>query len=164
MSIDIIQSALEEIKKGLPVILIDDEDRENEGDFFMAGELITAEGVNFMAKHGRGLICAPVSQSIADILGLHAMVPDADSNMCNFTVSVDAREGFTTGISAAERANTILKICDPNAVPGDFIRPGHVFPLAAKDGGVLVRAGHTEAALDLCKLAGLQEVGVICES
>lgn len=158
-----IEDVIEDIKRGTPIIIVDDEDRENEGDFFVAGDKITAEGVNFMAKYGRGLICAPVSSEIARRLGFHAMVPDTDSNMCNFTVSVDLREGFTTGISASQRANTIRKICDQDAMPRDFIRPGHIFPLEAKNGGVLVRAGHTEAAIDLCAMADLTRVGVICE-
>ncbi len=158
-----VTAALTDIKKGKPVILVDDEDRENEGDFFLAGEKITADGINFMATHGKGLICAPVIKNIADKLGFHPMVPDADSNLCNFTVSIDFRKGMTTGISAAERARTVQEICSEYSTPQDFVRPGHVFPLVAKEGGVLVRAGHTEAATDLCRLAEMKEVGVVCE-
>ncbi|MBI5414592.1 bifunctional 3,4-dihydroxy-2-butanone-4-phosphate synthase/GTP cyclohydrolase II [Candidatus Peregrinibacteria bacterium] len=158
-----ITAALEDIKNGKPVIIIDDEDRENEGDFFIAGEKITAEGINFMATHGKGLICAPVSKEIADALNLHPMVSDADPRACNFAVSIDAREGMTTGISAKERAGTIQKLCDPSARPKDFVRPGHVFPVVAKKGGVLVRAGHTEASTDLCRMCNFSEVGTICE-
>lgn len=158
-----IQAALKDIEAGKPIIVVDDEDRENEGDFFIAGEKITAETVNFMATHGRGLICASVSEEIANQLGFHAMIPNPEANLCNFTVSVDARAGFTTGISAAERANTIRTICDPEAKPADFIRPGHVFPVVGRSGGVLVRAGHTEASLDMCTLAKMKAVGVICE-
>src|SRR6185295_344566 len=163
MSFTDVATALAEIKNGKPLIIIDDEDRENEGDFFIAGSQITAGGINFMAKHGRGLICTPINKTIAERLGLHAMIPNADSRLCNFTVSIDARSGITTGISAADRALTVQKITDASSTPQDFVRPGHIFPLEGKTGGVLVRAGHTEAALDLCRLAGLPEVGVICE-
>lgn len=157
-----IKQALEELKEGKMVIVIDDEDRENEGDLIMAGEFATEKNVNFMIKEGRGLICVPIEEELAYRLNFRPMVEKADGN-CNFAVSVDAKEGITTGISAADRALTIKKITDSCSTAHDFIRPGHMFPLIAKQGGVLVRAGHTEASVDLMKLAGLNPVGVICE-
>ncbi len=157
-----IPEALEDLKIGKMIIVIDDEDRENEGDLVMAAEFITDQAVNFMTKEARGLICVPMEEELAYRLNFHPMVKKADGN-CNFAVSVDAKEGTTTGISAAERANTIKKITDSAATANDFIRPGHMFPLIAKRGGVLVRAGHTEASTDLMKLAGLNPIGVICE-
>lgn len=157
-----IKSALEDLKKGKMIILTDDEDRENEGDLVFAAEKVTPEMVNFMAKEGRGLICVPMGEESAYRLNFHPMVANANGN-CNFTVSVDAREGITTGISAGDRAHTIQRMMDTDANPNDFIRPGHVFPLIAKAGGVLVRAGHTEASVDLMKLAGLSPLAVICE-
>lgn len=144
------------------IIVIDDEDRENEGDLVMAAEFTTPEAINFMTKEGRGLICVPLEEERAYRLNFYPMVPEGDGN-CNFAVSVDAKQGITTGISAAERALTIQKIVDPKATAQDFIRPGHMFPLLAKPGGTLVRAGHTEAAVDLMKLADLSPAGVICE-
>lgn len=157
-----ISSALEDLKTGKMIVVVDDEDRENEGDLVMAGSLASPESINFMAKEGRGLICVPMEEEMAYRLNFQPMVKNADGN-CNFAVSVDAKEGISTGISAADRALTIQKIVDPRSTAHDFIRPGHMFPLIAKRGGVLVRAGHTEASVDLMKLAGLSPVGVICE-
>ncbi|MCU7497096.1 MAG: bifunctional 3,4-dihydroxy-2-butanone-4-phosphate synthase/GTP cyclohydrolase II [Ignavibacteria bacterium] len=158
------EEAIEEIKNGKVIIVVDDEERENEGDLVCAAEFITPEIVNFMAKHGRGMICAPMSGKRLDELGLQLMV---DSNTAlhgtQFTVTVDAAEGTTTGISASDRATTIKKLTDRNAKSTDFARPGHIFPLRAFDEGVLRRAGHTEAVIDLCKLSGIQPVGVLCE-
>jgi 3,4-dihydroxy 2-butanone 4-phosphate synthase/GTP cyclohydrolase II len=158
-----IEEAIEDIKAGKMIIVVDDEDRENEGDLLMAAEKVTQEDINFMAKYGRGLICMPVVKERLKELNLQLMVSEnTESHQTAFTVSVDAKE-TTTGISAIERAETIQKFLDPNAVAEDFKRPGHVFPLEAKKGGVLKRAGHTEAAVDLAVLAGLYPAGVICE-
>jgi 3,4-dihydroxy 2-butanone 4-phosphate synthase/GTP cyclohydrolase II len=157
-----IPDAIKTLKQGRMIIIIDDEDRENEGDLVMSAEHVTPEAVNFMVKEGRGLVCVPVDEELAYRLNFQPMVLNPDGN-CNFTVSVDAKEGTTTGISAIERALTIKKITDSKSTANDFIRPGHMFPLIAKRGGVLVRAGHTEATVDLMKLAGLTSVGVICE-
>jgi len=159
-----IEEAVTAIKAGEMVIVLDDEERENEGDFVMAGSLVTPETVNFMAKEGRGLICSPISRGIAERLEFCPMVNDnAEANQCNFTVSVDLKKGTTTGISASDRAKTILAISEDKSGAGDFNRPGHIFPLVARDGGVLVRAGHTEAAVDLMAMAGVSPVAVICE-
>jgi len=159
-----VEEAIEAIRNGRMVVVVDDEDRENEGDLIMAGELVTPEAVNFMAKEARGLICVPMPREWAERLELRPMVePPRDHHETAFTVSVDAREGITTGISAHDRAKTIRLLADPKSKPSDFVRPGHVFPLVAREGGVLRRAGHTEAAVDLCRLAGLSPVGVICE-
>jgi len=157
-----IPNAIKELRQGKMIIIIDDEDRENEGDLVMSAEHITPEAVNFMVKEGRGLVCVPVEEELAYRLNFHPMVQNPDGN-CNFTVSVDAKKDITTGISAADRALTIKKITDSRSMANDFIRPGHIFPLTAKKGGVLVRAGHTEAAVDLMKLAKLTPAGVICE-
>ncbi|RDV84722.1 bifunctional 3,4-dihydroxy-2-butanone-4-phosphate synthase/GTP cyclohydrolase II [Ammonifex thiophilus] len=158
-----IEEAIADIREGKMVIVVDDEDRENEGDLVMAAEKVTPEAITFMATYGRGLICVPLTEERADELDLAPMVPhNTDPHGTAFTVSVDARE-VTTGISAHERAHTIKKLIDPKAGPHDFRRPGHVFPLRAKKGGVLRRAGHTEAAVDLARLAGLYPAGVICE-
>lgn len=161
---DPIESAIAEIQNGKAVVVVDDEDRENEGDIVAAAESITPEMVNFMVREARGLVCAPLDSARADTLQLPSMagVPQSDT-ACHFTVSIDAKEGVSTGISAADRAQTLRKMCDPKTIPEDFDRPGHIFPLRAKAGGVLVRAGHTEAAVDLCRLAGRAPVGVICE-
>ncbi len=161
---DPIESAIAEIKAGRLVIVVDDEDRENEGDFIGAAETITPEQVNFMATHGRGLICVPLTRERAVELDLDMMV-SANSGLYQtaFTVSVDYQHGTTTGISAADRAKTIRALADPKARTSDFARPGHVFPLRAQTGGVLRRAGHTEATVDLARLAGLQPVGVLVE-
>ncbi len=159
-----IEESITAIKSGHMIVILDDEDRENEGDLMMAAEKITPEAVNFMAKEGRGLICVPVDEDIAYRLGFNLMVDDnTESNRCNFTVSVDYKHGTSTGISASDRAVTIKAIADYTSTGEDFARPGHLFPLRAKKGGVLVRAGHTEAAVDLAKLSGLSPAGVICE-
>jgi len=159
-----ITQAIEAIQKGQLVIVVDDEDRENEGDLVMAAELATPETVNFMMKEGRGLICVPVSEDIAERLDLIEMSQvNTESHQCNFTVSVDYKIGTSTGISASDRCKTINAIADPKTKKHDFARPGHIFPLKAKKGGVLVRTGHTEAAVDLARLAGLASAGVICE-
>ena len=159
-----IEEVLADIREGKMVIITDDEDRENEGDLLMAAEKVTPEAVNFMAMHGRGLICAPITATRAEQLGLQRMVlENRESQKTDFTVSVDAAHGIGTGISAADRAATIRVLVNPSATPADLVQPGHVFPLKAKGGGVLQRAGHTEAAVDLARLAGLQPAGVICE-
>jgi len=146
------------------IVLVDDESRENEGDLVCAAEKVTPETINFMAKFGRGLICLPMPNAVADRLGLHPQVADNTSRLGTaFTVSIDAATGVTTGISAADRARTIQVVCRDDAKPSDLVRPGHVFPLRARDGGVLVRAGQTEGAVDLARLAGLQPIAVICE-
>jgi len=156
--------AVETIRKGRMVILVDDEDRENEGDLMMASEMVTPESVNFMATHGRGLICVSLTEKRSDELELPLMVNDNTSHFQTpFTVSVDARNGTTTGISAYDRAVTIRCLIDPATRPGDLSRPGHIFPLRAKDGGVLIRSGQTEASMDLTKMAGLFPSGTICE-
>lgn len=161
--VDKIEDAINDIKQGKIVIVCDDEDRENEGDFILAAEKVTPEAINFLVKEGRGLVCVPVSSQIAERLDLRLqMKQNAASTDCNFTDSVDA-VSVHTGISAFERAETIQKMLKADSRPSDFRRPGHVFPLIAKDGGVLVRAGHTEAAVDLARLAGLESAGVICE-
>src|SRR5712691_1467420 len=161
---DAIDDVLSDIAKGRMVIVTDDADRENEGDLVMAAEKVTPEAVNFMATHGRGLICVPISNERADQLGLQRMVvQNREKHNTDFTVSVDAARGVTTGISAYDRATTILAIANPKSAPEDLNQPGHIFPLRAKDGGVLRRAGHTEAAIDLARMAGLQAAGVLCE-
>lgn len=161
---DSIESAIDAIRKGEMIIVVDDEDRENEGDFVMAAEKVTADAVNQMATYGRGLICVPVTRQRAYELNLDYMVEhNTDAMETAFTVSVDVREGTTTGISASDRAKTINALINPATKPYDFRRPGHIFPLIAVDGGVLRRAGHTEASVDLARLAGLQPAGVICE-
>jgi 3,4-dihydroxy 2-butanone 4-phosphate synthase/GTP cyclohydrolase II len=161
---DAIDDVLEDIAKGRIVIVTDDADRENEGDLVMAAEKVTPDAVNFMAKHGRGLICVPISNERAEQLGLQRMVAqNREMYRTDFTVSVDAAHDVTTGISAHDRATTIRTIADPEATAEDLVQPGHVFPLRAKDGGVLRRAGHTEAAVDLARMAGLQPAGVLCE-
>jgi 3,4-dihydroxy 2-butanone 4-phosphate synthase/GTP cyclohydrolase II len=158
-----IEEAIQDIRDGKMVIVVDDEDRENEGDLLMAAEKVTPEAINFMAKYGRGLICMPVIEDRLRKLNINHMVElNTDTLQTAFTVSIDAIE-TTTGISAYERAATIKKVLDPNATEKDFKRPGHVFPLIAKKGGVLKRAGHTEAAVDLATLSGLHPSGVICE-
>ncbi|MCR5232323.1 MAG: bifunctional 3,4-dihydroxy-2-butanone-4-phosphate synthase/GTP cyclohydrolase II [Lachnospiraceae bacterium] len=158
-----IEEAVEDIRAGKIILVTDDPDRENEGDFICAGEFATQENINFMATYGKGLICTPMSIEAARRLGFPQMVSEnTDNHSTAFTVSVD-HINTTTGISAVERAFTIQKCCDDNAMPNDFRHPGHVFPLTARRGGVLVRNGHTEATVDLCRLAGLKEVGVCCE-
>ena len=159
-----IEEALEEIKAGRMVVVVDDEDRENEGDLTMAAQFVTSEAVNFMALHGRGLICLSITPERAEQLHLQPMTRNNESRFGTaFTVSVEAREGVTTGISAADRARTIQVAIDPRSRPDDLVQPGHVFPLISRPGGVLARAGQTEAAVDLARLAGLNPAGVICE-
>lgn len=159
-----VEEAIEEIKNGKVIIVIDDEDRENEGDFICAAEYVTPDIVNFMVTHGKGMLCVALSKKRLDELNLPLMV-DTNSALhgTQFTITVDAIEGTTTGISAADRALTIKKLVDENSKPEDFARPGHIFPLRAFDEGVLRRAGHTEAAVDLCRLANLKPAGVLCE-
>jgi 3,4-dihydroxy 2-butanone 4-phosphate synthase/GTP cyclohydrolase II len=164
MPIAKIEAALDDIRQGKMVILVDDEDRENEGDLVCAAELVTPEIINFMAKEGRGLICLSLTEKRADELDLPLMVSDNSSSFGTaFTVSIEARRGVTTGISAADRAHTIQVAVDDEMTAQDLARPGHVFPLRAKKGGVLVRAGQTEGSVDLARLAGLKPAGVICE-
>ncbi|MFQ5579489.1 MAG: bifunctional 3,4-dihydroxy-2-butanone-4-phosphate synthase/GTP cyclohydrolase II [Nitrospiria bacterium] len=159
-----IEAALTDMKKGKMVVLSDDEDRENEGDLVIAAEKITHEGINFMAKHGRGLICLTLTEEHTKRLQLGPMTRENTSSFgTNFTISIDAREGVTTGISAMDRALTIQAAVNPDAQPGDLVRPGHVFPIQAQEGGVLKRAGQTEGSVDLARLAGLVPAGVICE-
>ncbi|MCI2430636.1 bifunctional 3,4-dihydroxy-2-butanone-4-phosphate synthase/GTP cyclohydrolase II [Candidatus Acetothermia bacterium] len=159
-----IEEALEALKRGEMLIVVDDEDRENEGDLVFAAQFVTAEKINFMAREARGLICVPMTGERLDELGLRPMVSsDPDGRETAFTVSVDAREGTSTGISAHDRAETIRVLIDPRTRPSDLVQPGHLFPLRARPGGVLQRAGHTEASVDLCKLAGLCPAAVICE-
>jgi len=159
-----IPEAIEAIKAGKTIIVVDDEDRENEGDFLTAARNATPETVNFMIRYGRGLVCAPITQQRASELELELMVShNTTSHETNFTVSVDLLEGCTTGISASDRSKTILALIDPDTKPADLGRPGHIFPLIAKNGGVLRRSGHTEAAVDLAVMAGFEPAGVICE-
>jgi 3,4-dihydroxy 2-butanone 4-phosphate synthase/GTP cyclohydrolase II len=159
-----IEEAIDEIRHGRMVILMDDKDRENEGDLCMAAEKVTAEAINFMATHGRGLICLPLTEERVRHLGISMMVSENTSPFGTaFTVSVDAASGITTGISAADRAKTILDAIADDAKPQDLVTPGHIFPLRARNGGVLVRAGQTEGSVDLARLAGLKPAGVICE-
>ncbi len=159
-----IEDAIKDIKAGRMVILVDDEDRENEGDLTMAAEAVTPEAINFMAKHGRGLICLSMTGEKIDSLNLPLMVKhNTSSFQTGFTVSIEARCGVTTGISAADRATTILTAVADDAQPTDLVRPGHVFPLRGRNGGVMVRAGQTEGSIDLARLAGLKPAGVICE-
>jgi len=164
MGLSNIAQAIEDIKAGKFVIIVDDEDRENEGDLALAAEKVTTEAINFMAKHARGLICLPVIGKRLDELGIPPMVGQNTSRFSTaFAVSVDAKRGVSTGISAADRAETIKAIVDSATGADDLARPGHIFPLRAREGGVLVRAGHTEAIIDLAKLAGFYPAGVICE-
>jgi 3,4-dihydroxy 2-butanone 4-phosphate synthase/GTP cyclohydrolase II len=161
---DGIESVVADLRKGRMVIVVDDADRENEGDLIMAAQHVTPTAVNFMAKHGRGLICVPTTSERLQQLGVERMVKqNREVFGTDFQVSVDAADDITTGISAADRARTIEIMADPTAVPEDLVQPGHVFPLRARPGGVLQRAGHTEAAVDLAKLAGCRPIGVICE-
>ena len=159
-----IESVLRDIASGKMVVVVDDADRENEGDLIMAGEKATAKAVNFMAKFGRGLICVPTVTERLQQLGIERMVlNNRESHRTDFQISVDAAKGITTGISAADRAKTIQALSNPTSVPKDLVQPGHIFPLRAKSGGVLQRAGHTEAAVDLAQLANCRPIGVICE-
>jgi len=164
MPISKIEDAIEDIKNGRMIVLVDDEDRENEGDLCMAAEHVTADAINFMAKFGRGLICLTLSNDVADRLNIPLMVGNNQSRFGTaFTISIEARKGVTTGISAADRATTILTAVADGTTPDDIVSPGHVFPIRARDGGVLVRTGQTEGSVDLARLAGLKEAGVICE-
>ncbi|NQU74228.1 MAG: bifunctional 3,4-dihydroxy-2-butanone-4-phosphate synthase/GTP cyclohydrolase II [Candidatus Omnitrophica bacterium] len=159
-----IEEVIDDIKSGRIVVVIDDEDRENEGDLIMAASFVTAENINFMAKHGRGLICVPMEEKRLNELELYQLsASQRDPYKTAWVISVDAKQGISTGISAYDRAHTVKILSDPNTKADDFIKPGHTFPLKAQEGGVLVRAGHTEACVDLVKLAGLAPIGVICE-
>ncbi|WP_028580565.1 bifunctional 3,4-dihydroxy-2-butanone-4-phosphate synthase/GTP cyclohydrolase II [Desulfogranum japonicum] len=164
MAVSSIEEVIADIRAGKMVILVDDEDRENEGDLCMAGECVTPEAINFMATHGRGLICLALSPEITEQLGLPMMVPNNQSPYgTGFTISIEARTGVSTGISAADRARTIEAAVDPDATPRDIISPGHIFPLRAREGGVLVRTGQTEGSVDLARIAGMRAAGIICE-
>ncbi len=165
IQLNTIEEAIEDIRQGKVIIVVDDEDRENEGDFLAAAELVTPEMINFMATHGRGLICAPLTEKRCHELELHSMVKNNTDHMeTAFTVSVDLKgHGVTTGISAADRAKTILALVNEDTKPHELARPGHIFPLTAKQGGVLRRTGHTEAAIDFARLAGFKPAGVIVE-
>ncbi|WP_166919620.1 3,4-dihydroxy-2-butanone-4-phosphate synthase [Flavobacterium poyangense] len=165
IQLNTIEEAIEDIRQGKIIIVVDDEDRENEGDFLAAAEKVTPEMINFMATHGRGLICTPLTESRCKELDLRAMVTNNTDHMeTAFTVSVDLKgNGVTTGISAADRSLTVQALVDPNTKPHELARPGHIFPLVAKQGGVLRRTGHTEAAIDFARLAGFKSAGVICE-
>ena len=164
MTLATTEELLEELRIGRMIILADDEDRENEGDLVMAAEWVTPEAINFMATHGRGLICLAMTQEHTDQLELPLMVANTNSKFkTNFTISIEAAEGVTTGISAYDRAHTIRTAIGDNATPADIHTPGHIFPLVGRDGGLLVRAGHTEASIDLARMAGLKPAGVICE-
>ncbi|MEZ4337744.1 MAG: 3,4-dihydroxy-2-butanone-4-phosphate synthase [Sandaracinaceae bacterium] len=163
-AIERVHRAIEDVRAGRMVVLVDDEDRENEGDLVMAAEKVTPEAINFMARYGRGLICLALTDERVARLELPMMVDENRSSRTTaFTVSIEAREGVTTGISAADRAHTVLTAVRPDAKPADLVSPGHIFPLRARDGGVLRRTGHTEGSVDLAKLAGLEPAGVICE-
>ena len=164
LKLDSIEDAIAEIAAGRPVVVVDDADRENEGDLIMAAEAATPDWVGFMVRHTGGVLCVPMPHADAKRLQLWPMVSVNDAPLATaFTVSVDVRKGLTTGISAKERANTVQALADPDAVPDDFVRPGHIFPLIAREGGVLIRTGHTEAAVDLSRLAGLSPVSLISE-
>src|SRR5579859_6524859 len=159
-----IEAVIADLHKGRMVIVVDDADRENEGDLIMAAEFVSPAAVNFMAKHGRGLICVPTTSDRLQQLGIERMVrQNRETFKTDFQISVDAARGVTTGISAADRAETIRIMADPTAIPEHLVQPGHVFPLRARPGGVLQRAGHTEAAVDLVKIAGCRPITVICE-
>src|SRR5512135_3167379 len=159
-----IEAVVADLQQGKMVIVVDDADRENEGDLILAAQFVTPAAVNFMAKHGRGLICAPTTSERLQQLGIERMVrQNRETFKTDFQVSVDAARGVTTGISAGDRAETIRIMAEPTAVPEDLVQPGHVFPLRARSGGVLQRAGHTEAAVDLANLAGCRPIGILCE-
>lgn len=159
-----IPEAIEDIRQGKMIIVVDDEDRENEGDFLMAADKVTPEAINIMVKYGRGLVCVPITRQKAHELNLDYMVSEgADADEAAFTISIDHKQSTTTGISAPDRANTIRELINPDAKPSDFRKPGHIFPLIGVNGGVLRRAGHTEAAIDFARLAGKEPAGIICE-
>ena len=161
---DTVEAAIEDLKKGVPVVVVDDEDRENEGDLIIPADTVTYETLNFIINEARGLMCVPVSHEVAKRLMLDPMTHhNTDHHGTAFTISVDAAEGTTTGISVADRLKTVLDLANPNKKPEDFLRPGHMFPLIAKENGVLERRGHTEAAVDLARLAGFEPVAVIME-
>ena len=163
MAIKRVEEAIRDIKDGKMVILVDDEDRENEGDLTMAAGKVTPEAINFMTKFGRGLICLTLTEGKADELELKPMVSENTSKLKTaFTVSIDAKKGVTTGVSAYDRAHTILTAIEDGSKPEDLARPGHIFPLRARKGGVLVRTGQTEGSVDLARLAGLKAAGIIC--
>ena len=160
-----IDSAIDDLKEGKMIIIVDDEDRENEGDLMIAAEKVTPEAINFMAKYGRGLVCLALTEKRTEELGLTMMVDDNQSAFeTPFTISIDARDGVTTGISAADRAKTIQVAIDPATERRDLVKPGHIFPLRAKDGGVLVRMGQTEASVDISRLAGLPLMALFVKS
>ncbi len=163
MNLNTIDEAIQAIRQGEMVIVVDDEDRENEGDLVMAAQKTTPEKINFMVTHARGIICVPMTQERLDELGIKLMVQSGAGDGCAFTISVDARDGISTGTSAYDRARTIKWLADPNTRASDLVQPGHVFPLRAKPGGVLQRAGHTEASVDLARMAGLYPAAVVCE-
>jgi len=164
MAISTILEAIDDIRSGKMIILVDDEDRENEGDLCIAAHFVSPEAINFMARYGRGLICLTLNEELADKLNLQPMVQDNKARFGTaFTISIEARNGVTTGISATDRATTIMAAVNPEAKPEDLVSPGHVFPIRARRGGVLVRTGQTEGSVDLCRLAGLTPAGVICE-
>jgi len=164
MNLNSTQEIIDDIKAGKMVVIMDDEDRENEGDLLMAAEAVTADAINFMARYGRGLICLTLSQQRCQQLRLPLMVGDNQAHLeTNFTVSIEAAEGVTTGISASDRATTVLAAVNPDAAPESIVQPGHVFPIMARKGGVLIRAGHTEAGCDLARLAGFEPAAVIVE-
>jgi len=164
MPIHSTKEIIEDIRQGKMVIMIDDEDRENEGDIIMAAEKVTAARITFMARQACGLICLPMSQALCAKIGLSRIKGTNHSKIApNFTLSIEAAQGVTTGISAIERAHTILSAVNPKATPQDVVQPGHIFPIMALEGGVLERAGHTEASVDLARLAGLSAAGVLCE-
>jgi len=164
MAISSIQEAIDDIRSGKMIILVDDEDRENEGDLCLGAQFVTPEAINFMARHGRGLICLTMNEELAEKLNLRPMVQENKARFGTaFTVSIEARDGVTTGISAADRATTIQAAVNPEANADDLVSPGHVFPIIARKGGVLVRTGQTEGSVDICRLAGLAPAGVICE-
>lgn len=164
MTLNTVEELIEDIRQGKMVILMDDEGRENEGDLIIAGQCVTAEHINFMAKYARGLICLPLGKDRCERLGLHLMVQRNGSGFgTKFTVSIEAAQGVTTGISAADRARTVQAACADNAKAEDIVSPGHIFPLISQPGGVLARAGHTEASTDLARMAGFDESAVICE-
>src|SRR5688500_2221801 len=164
MSLSTIEEAARDIRSGKMIIIVDDEDRENEGDLVCAAEKVTPEIINFMVTHARGLICLPLMEERCDELQLPMQTQENTSGFGTaFTVSIEAREEVTTGISAADRAKTILTAVNPNSKPSDLARPGHIFPLRAKNGGVLVRVGQTEASVDMARIAGCYPAGVVCE-
>lgn len=163
MAFSKIEDAIDDIRKGKLIIMVDDEDRENEGDLVFAAEKVTADKINYMITHARGLVCMPVIRERLEELNIPPMLRHNEIHRCMFTMSVDYRHGTTTGISPADRAATIKAILDKNSKPEDFAMPGHLFPLIYKEGGVLAREGHTEASIDLSRLAGLSPAAVICE-